>query len=77
MRVQSPGGEDPLEEEMATHASVLAWKFPGQRYLAGYSLGDHKQLDTVEQLSTTHIQQGLPHTWSPGYQYAFISPSFH
>ena len=26
--VQSLGGEDPLEEEMATHSSILAWKFP-------------------------------------------------
>ena len=24
-----PGQEDPLEEEMATHSSILAWKFPG------------------------------------------------
>ena len=24
--VQSLGGEDPLEEEMATHASILAWQ---------------------------------------------------
>ena len=23
--VQSPGGEDPLEKEMATHSSILAW----------------------------------------------------
>ena len=22
------GGEDPLEEEMATHSSILAWKIP-------------------------------------------------
>ena len=21
-----PGGEDPLEEEMATHSSILAWR---------------------------------------------------
>ena len=27
-RVQSPGWEDPLEEEMATHSSVLAWEIP-------------------------------------------------
>ena len=27
-RVQSLGQEDPLEEEMATHSSVLAWKIP-------------------------------------------------
>ena len=26
MRVQFLGGEDPLEEEMATHCSILAWK---------------------------------------------------
>ena len=24
-RVRSLGGEDPLEEEMATHSSILAW----------------------------------------------------
>ena len=27
-RVQSLGQEDPLEEGMATHASVLAWRIP-------------------------------------------------
>ena len=26
--VQSPGWEDPLEKEMATHSSTLAWKIP-------------------------------------------------
>ena len=26
--VQSLGGEDPLEECMATHSSILAWRFP-------------------------------------------------
>ena len=26
--VQSLGGEDPLEKEMATHSSTLAWKIP-------------------------------------------------
>ena len=26
--VQSLGGEDPLEMEMATHSSTLAWKIP-------------------------------------------------
>ena len=28
MRVWSLGLEDPLEEEMATHSSILAWKIP-------------------------------------------------
>ena len=27
-RVQSQGREDPLEKEVATHSSTLAWKIP-------------------------------------------------
>ena len=27
-QVQSLGGQDPLETEMATHSSILAWKIP-------------------------------------------------
>ena len=34
--VPSLGGEDPLEEGMATHSSILAWREShGQRSLAG------------------------------------------
>ena len=28
MRIQILGGEDPLEKEMATHSSRLAWRIP-------------------------------------------------
>ena len=28
MRVRSLGQEDPLEEGMATHSSILAWRIP-------------------------------------------------
>ena len=28
MQFQSLGWEDPLEEEMATYSSILAWKIP-------------------------------------------------
>ena len=28
MWVQSLGREDPLEKEMATHSSILAWRIP-------------------------------------------------
>ena len=28
MQVWSLGGEDPLEKEMATHSSILAWEIP-------------------------------------------------
>ena len=34
MWVQSLGLEDPLEEGMATHSSILAWRIPS---LEGYS----------------------------------------
>ena len=27
-QIPSLGQEDPLEEEMATHSRILAWKFP-------------------------------------------------
>ena len=35
--VQSLHREDPLEKEMATHPSILAWGIHGQRTLEGYS----------------------------------------
>ena len=48
-RVQSLGGEDPLEEEMATQV-FLPGKSHEQRSLAGYSPWDGKELVTTEQL---------------------------
>ena len=33
--VRSLGWEDPLEWEMATHASILAWKIPWREELGG------------------------------------------
>ena len=46
--VRSLGREDPLEEGMATHSSILPGEFHGQRSLAGYSPWCHKELDTTE-----------------------------
>ena len=42
-QVRSLGQEDPLEEEMAIHSSILAWENPtGQRSLEGLqSMGLH------------------------------------
>ena len=36
MWVLSLGWEDPLEEGMATHFNILAWKIPWTEGLAGY-----------------------------------------
>ena len=30
-------GQDYLEKKLATHSSIIAWRIPGQRSLAGYS----------------------------------------
>ena len=35
--VQSLGWEDPLDEVMATHPNILAWRIPADRSLANYS----------------------------------------
>ena len=51
MQVQSLGQEDPLEEEMATHSSILAGESHGQRDLVGYCPRGSKEVDTTEQLS--------------------------
>jgi len=34
-QLQSLDREDPLEEEMATHFSILVWEFQGEKILAG------------------------------------------
>ena len=34
-RVRSLGWEDPLEKEMATHSSILAWRIPWIEELGG------------------------------------------
>ena len=36
-QVQSLGQEDPLEEGLATHSSILSWEISEWRSLAGYS----------------------------------------
>ena len=41
--VRSLGWEDPLEKEMATHTSVLAWRIPGMGEPVGLlSMGSHR-----------------------------------
>ena len=43
MQVQSLGQEDPLEEGMATHFSILAWRIPWTEEAGGlWSIGSQK-----------------------------------
>ena len=51
--VWSMGWEDTLEEGMATHTSILAWRIPMDRGAWRTTvLGGGKELDTTEWLST-------------------------
>ena len=51
--VRSLGGEDPLEKEIATHSSILAWGIPWTEEPGGlYSPWGHKEPDMTEQGST-------------------------
>ena len=68
--VQSPGGEDPLEKDMATHSSILAWRIPWTEEPDGLqSMG----LQRVEDKSAINIHthtQTHTHTHIP-YGFAF------
>ena len=48
--VQSLGWEDPLEKEMATHSSILAWKIPWTKEPGGLQSMGRKESDTIERL---------------------------
>ena len=65
--VQSLGREDPLEEGMAIHSCILAWRIHGQGSLVGYSPWGLKESDMTEQLNT-----GQP---SPLWPWHSITPN--
>ena len=44
MLVQSLGWEDPLEETMATHSSILAWEIPWTEEPCGLSSTGSKRV---------------------------------
>ena len=48
--VRSLGGEDPLEEKMATHSSILAWKIPWTEEPARLRSWGSKESDMTERL---------------------------
>ena len=53
--VRSLGQEDPLEKEMATHSSILAWRIPWTEELGGLQSTGHKELDTTDFTFTIFI----------------------
>ena len=60
MWVQSLGWEEPLEKEMATHSSILAWEISWTEEPGGLP-GVTKESDITEQLNNSNqtLQRGL------------------
>ena len=54
MCIWSLGWEDSLEEGMATHSIILAWRIPWTEDLLGYSPQGRKESDTTEEVCTAY-----------------------
>ena len=54
-RVQSLGWEDPLEKEMATHSSTLAWKISWMEESGGLQSMGQEESDMSEPLHFTSL----------------------
>ena len=54
-RVRSPGWEDTLEKEIATHSSTLVWKIPWTEEPGRLQSMGCKELDTTERLHFTSL----------------------
>ena len=54
-RVQSLGGEDPLEKEMATHSSIFAWRILWTEEPDRLQSMGLQRVDTIAQLTLDYI----------------------
>ena len=69
-------GEDPLEEGMAAHSSILAWRIPWTEEPGGLQSMGRKESDRIEQLTLTlkseneiakiHLFKSVKHLKMPG-----------
>ena len=55
-QVQSLGQEDPLEKDMATYSSILAWKIPWTEESGGLQFVGSQELNMTDQQTTTMIR---------------------
>ena len=51
--VRFPGREDPLEKEMATHSSILAWRIPSTEEPSRLQFMGHKSRTRLSDKTTT------------------------
>ena len=72
VQVRSLGQEDPLEEDMAAHSSVLAWRIPMDRGACWATV-----LKSREELGTTEVtSMHCEITEHPKTQWHFLSLNF-
>ena len=57
-QVRSLGGEDPLEEDLATHSSVLVWRVPWTEEPGGLQSVGLQSRDTTEANERAHTRPG-------------------
>ena len=57
MQVRSLGREDPLEEGMATHSSILAWRIPWTVEPGGLQSTGLQESDMTEGTWHAHTQE--------------------
>ena len=65
MQVQPLGQEDPLEEKMAVHSVILAWRLPWTEEPAGYSPWGRKDSDRTEHACIHVLWRKILHTVNP------------
>ena len=53
-RIRSLGREDPLEKEMASHSSILAWRIPWTEEPGGLQSMGSQESDTTERLNNNN-----------------------
>ena len=74
MGARSLSQEDPLEEEMATHSSILAWESPWTEPGGLQPAGPQSQSDTIQRLSRSTLNpertDAQGHYWKDKNHYA-------
>src|SRR5574341_690706 len=78
MQVQSLVWEDPLEEEMATHSNILAWRIswteaPGRLQSMALQNGPDMTSVTEHARTNTHIHV-YTHIYTHRHRHAYLVP---
>ena len=57
--VRSLGQEDPLEEAMATHSSIFAWRIPWMEKPGGLQSWGRKESDMTKHAKKHYMNSGI------------------